>query len=230
MRIAEIFHSIQGEGSLLGTPSSFVRTSGCNLRCVWCDTPYASWQPEGPEMTVEEILAAIAPHPCRHVVLTGGEPMVARGIHRLAEALRASGHHVTIETAGTVPPDGIACDLASISPKLTHSSPGDRLGEGWRLRHEERRWNPEVVRAWIEAVPFQLKFVVRDQGDLDEVDSMITQLGPAVKPEQVFLMPEGIDLETLRDRAVWLVDVCRQRGFRYGHRLQIELFGHTRGT
>ena len=181
-------------------------------------------------MTEAEILSKIAPHRCRHVVLTGGEPMVADGIHSLAATLKETGHHVTIETAGTVMPAGIACDLASISPKLANSSPGGKLGEAWRRRHEERRWNPEVVRAWLETVPFQLKFVVCDQADLDEVESMITKLGPIVRPEDVFLMPEGVDVETLRRRAEWLVGICLERGFRYGNRLQIELFGHTRGT
>jgi 7-carboxy-7-deazaguanine synthase len=230
VRIAEIFHSIQGEGALLGTPSAFIRTSGCNLRCVWCDTPYASWKPEGSEMTREEILAWIEAQGARHVVLTGGEPMVAAGVRELAAAIRASGRHLTIETAGTVAPDGIACDLASLSPKLANSTPGDSLGGGWSQRHEERRWQPGVVRAWIEGGEFQLKFVVCDQADLNEVEAMLAKLGPGIRPDQVFLMPEGVDLPTLRKRASWLVRICQERGFRYGHRLQIELFGHTRGT
>ena len=230
MRISEIFHSIQGEGCLLGTPSSFVRTSGCNLRCIWCDTPYASWYPEGPEMSQAEILEQIEAHGARHVVLTGGEPMIAAGVRDLAGAIANTGRHLTIETAGTVQPEGITCDLASLSPKLANSSPSQKLPETWRRRHETRRWQPEVVRAWIESHPFQLKFVVCDQGDLDEAESMLTQLGPVVRPENVFLMPEGVQLEALRERASWLVEICRQRGYRYGHRLQIELFGNTRGT
>src|SRR4051812_4133949 len=113
VRIAEIFHSIQGEGSLTGVPSVFVRTSGCNLRCSWCDTPYASWHPEGEDLPVEAVLGRAQAFGARHYVLTGGEPMIARGIHELAAGLRAAGGHVTIETAGTVAPGGIACDLAS---------------------------------------------------------------------------------------------------------------------
>src|SRR5271168_1155713 len=75
MLISEIFYSIQGEGGLAGVPSVFVRTSGCKLRCAWCDTPYASWNPEGEPRTVEEIVAAVQSHAAaRHVVLTGGEP------------------------------------------------------------------------------------------------------------------------------------------------------------
>ncbi|MFQ3577513.1 MAG: 7-carboxy-7-deazaguanine synthase QueE, partial [Verrucomicrobiia bacterium] len=85
MLIAEIFHSIQGEGLLAGVPSIFIRTSGCNLRCRWCDTPYASWQPEGEHQDVEEIIQRIRQWPTRFVVLTGGEPMIAPGIRTLCE-------------------------------------------------------------------------------------------------------------------------------------------------
>ena len=104
MRISEIFHSIQGEGLLAGVPSVFIRTSGCNLRCRWCDTPYASWNPEGEEMGLKVIMERVSGYDCRHVVLTGGEPMVASGIRELAAALRSAGMHITIETAATVPP------------------------------------------------------------------------------------------------------------------------------
>ena len=88
MLIAEIFYSLQGEGELAGVPSVFVRTAGCNLRCAWCDTPYASWQPEGTPRTVDDIVAEVIKHPAQHVVLTGGEPMVAPGIGDLAGKLK----------------------------------------------------------------------------------------------------------------------------------------------
>src|SRR6186997_1453110 len=110
MLISEIFHSIQGEGVLVGVPSVFIRTSGCNLRCTWCDTPYASWKPEGAEMGTAEILAKVREFGARHVVVTGGEPMIAKGMPELLAALRADGRHLTIETAATIPPDGVACD------------------------------------------------------------------------------------------------------------------------
>src|SRR5207249_10915638 len=127
MHISELFYSIQGEGELTGVPSVFIRTSGCNLRCTWCDTKYASWQPEGADVSLDDIIAQVVKHPVTHCVLTGGEPMIAKQIHELARRLHELGKHITIETAGTIAPCGIACDLASLSPKLGRSTP--RAGE-----------------------------------------------------------------------------------------------------
>src|SRR5438067_3838276 len=140
LRIAELFYSIQGEGSLAGVPSVFIRTSGCNLRCAWCDTPYTSWHPEGADLTLEQILEAVNAHPARHVVVTGGEPMIAPEIIALTERLRELGLHITIETAGTVF-QPVACDLMSISPKLANSTPEER----WAAQHERLRIQPEIL-------------------------------------------------------------------------------------
>jgi 7-carboxy-7-deazaguanine synthase len=125
MKIAEVYASLQGEGLLAGTPSTFVRTSGCNLRCVWCDTPFTSWKPEGRELTGAEVRAAVEALAPRHVVLTGGEPLLFDDVAPLASGLRRDGFHVTVETAGTVLPaaDGPLFDLVSISPKLASSAP-----------------------------------------------------------------------------------------------------------
>lgn len=230
MLISEIFHSIQGEGMLTGVPSVFVRTSGCNLRCNWCDTPYASWNPEGQAMTVPAILREIERHPSRHVVLTGGEPMIAKGLRELAEGIRKLGHHITIETAATVAPEAIPCDLASLSPKLLNSSPDARLGATWRKKHEALRWQPAVVRAWIDAYVYQLKFVVAQPEDVAEIEGMLASLDREVPPHRVLLMPEGTTVEAIRERAGWLGELCKARGYRYAHRLQIELYGNRRGT
>ncbi|MCU0721251.1 MAG: 7-carboxy-7-deazaguanine synthase QueE, partial [Pirellula sp.] len=102
IRVSEIFHSVQGEGKLTGTPSVFVRTSGCNLRCWFCDTRYASWEPEGDQWSVPQIIDQVSKFPSKHVVLTGGEPMIFAEICELTAELRALGKHITIETAGTV--------------------------------------------------------------------------------------------------------------------------------
>ena len=255
MRIAEIFHSIQGEGLLAGVPSIFIRTSGCNLRCHWCDTPYASWKPEGPEMSVEEILKKLTEWNCDHMVLTGGEPMIAPDLPELAAVLKKQKKHITIETAGTILPNGIPCDLASISPKLSNSTPPPERDPAWAKKHEDTRLQPEVISEWIRKYPFQLKFVVSTENDLVEIKDLLSRLetfdlssealakeeapphrrvrGEEVPPApfpQVLLMPEGIDNQTLSSRAHWLVEICKREGFRFCPRLHVELFGHTRGT
>jgi 7-carboxy-7-deazaguanine synthase len=231
MLISEIFYSLQGEGGLLGVPSVFVRASGCNLRCTWCDTPYASWKPEGKTMTVAQIIAAVRTHPTQHVVLTGGEPIIAKEIHALAAELKALGYHITIETAATIVPAGIACDLASLSPKLANSTPAAaRAGKTWRTRHERLRWKPRVVRTWIDRYPYQFKFVVAAPADVDEITGLLATLRRDIPPHQVMLMPEGVTPEALRARAPWLAELCKARGYRYAPRLHIELYGNRRGT
>jgi 7-carboxy-7-deazaguanine synthase len=232
MLISEIFLSIQGEGELTGVPSVFVRTSGCNLRCAWCDTPYASWNPEGVNRTIDAIVAEVQGHgSARHVVLTGGEPMIAKGIAELAGELRLLGYHLTLETAATVPPGGIACDLASLSPKLLNSAPDGVEHGPWRRKHEATRWQPEVVRAWIDGgYRCQFKFVVSRPEDLPEIEGMLASLEREIPRERVLLMPEGVTMEAIRSRASWLSALCTARGYRYAHRLQIELFGNKRGT
>ncbi|MFA6959385.1 MAG: 7-carboxy-7-deazaguanine synthase QueE [Opitutaceae bacterium] len=230
MLISETFYSLQGEGELTGVPSVFIRTSGCNLRCNWCDTPYASWNPEGTERSVAELVAEVQALPARHVVLTGGEPMIAKNIRDLAAALQADGRHITIETAATVSPAGIACDLASLSPKLGNSAPDGRLPAAWRERHESTRWNPEAVRAWVDGYAYQFKFVVSSPANVEELEGLLASLGRDIPRHKVLLMPEAISLEKMRERAAWLGELCKARGYRYAHRLHIELYGNKRGT
>jgi len=230
MLISETFYSLQGEGELTGVPSVFIRTSGCNLRCNWCDTPYASWNPEGTERAVADLVDEVRSHPAHHVVLTGGEPMIAKNIRDLAAALRADGRHITIETAATVAPAGIACDLASLSPKLANSAPDSRLPDAWRERHEATRWNPDAVRAWVDGYDYQFKFVVSTPADVEELERLLASLGRDIPRHKVLLMPEAISLERLRERAAWLGELCKARGYRYAHRLHIELYGNKRGT
>ena len=231
MLISEIFYSVQGEGRLTGMPSVFIRTSGCNLRCRWCDTPYASWNPEGEKLTAAEIMKRIAPHHAHHVVLTGGEPIIAPGIHKLAASLRKAGYHITIETAGTIPPAGIACDLASISPKLANSTPSpEEIDSVWIERHEQSRLRPDILREWIATADYQLKFVYSRPRDLEEIQSLLTEIGTPIPPANVLLMPEGTDVETLAARQKELLGICIATGHRYCDRLHLRLFGNTKGT
>ena len=124
MFIAEIYESFQGEGPWAGTPSLFIRTSGCNLRCRFCDTPYTSWQPEGQQQSLEKLAAAIQAAAAEHVVITGGEPMLAAQLTELTEICRDARRTITIETAGTVD-RSVECDLMAISPKRPNSAPDD---------------------------------------------------------------------------------------------------------
>ena len=231
MKVTELFYSIQGEGKLLGVPSVFVRASGCNLRCVWCDTPYASWDPEGEDLSVEEIVRRVAAFESKHVVLTGGEPMIMPEITDLTRELkrRVRDVHITIETAATVWKP-VEVDLASLSPKLANSTPWEREGGRFAQAHEKQRINVEVIQKFIDESPdFQLKFVVSSEGDLREIETVLERV-KKWRPSDVLLMPEGIDAGTLRDRAAWIADVCKRTGFRYSPRLHVELYGNKRGT
>ncbi len=227
MKISEIFYSVQGEGVLAGVPSIFIRTSGCNLRCTWCDTPYTSWQPEGEDFTIERILEAVSQHPGQHIVITGGEPMIAPKIVELTQSIREQGHHITIETAGTVY-QPVSCDLMSISPKLSNSTPRDREGGRWAAQHDRLRIQPEVLSKLMAHYEHQLKFVVADPGDLEEIQSLIEEL--KADRNRVLLMPEGIDPETLHRRGQWLVEICKAKGFRFSPRIHVELWGARRGV
>jgi 7-carboxy-7-deazaguanine synthase len=226
VKIAEIFYSLQGEGTLVGVPSVFVRTSGCNLRCIWCDTPYTSWSPEGEEMPLERIAEAVQEFGARHVVLTGGEPMIAPQVVNLTNRLRQADLHITIETAGTVYAP-VACDLMSISPKLANSTPREREGGRWAAQHERLRYQPEILKRLITEYSYQLKFVVMSPEDLAEIEKICTNIG--AERERVVLMPEGTTPDLLRERGHWLAEICKQRGYRYSPRLHVDLWGDRRG-
>jgi 7-carboxy-7-deazaguanine synthase len=240
VRIAETFFSVQGEGKLTGVPSWFCRASGCNLRCVWCDTPYASWAPEGPVRSIDSLVEEGLSRPgVTHAVLTGGEPMLFDGMALLGRELRARGVHVTFETAATIfrAPAETGCTLMSMSPKLANSTPRGANGQPdprdptgvWAARHEERRLDVGVIQRLIDAYPErQLKFVVSTPGDLAEIDSLLSRL-TGFAPEDVMLMPEGVTTPTPEHKA-WVLEACMSRGWRYCGRLHIELFGNTRGT
>ena len=204
--VNELFSSLQGEGRLAGTPSVFVRTSGCNLRCWFCDSYHTSWEPTHAWMGLDEIVGAVAARDADHVVVTGGEPLIHDATERLLGRLADRGCHVTVETNGTVVPDAdadVPIDLASVSPKLASSTPtperppagaeaadgvadgasgddgADPAVETWRDRHEERRLDREALATLIERYEFQLKFVVTGSDDMPEVNSLVADLRAA---------------------------------------------------
>lgn len=226
MKIAEIYPSRQGEGLLTGTPSVFIRTSGCNLRCWFCDTPYTSWEPEGDEMSPDGILARVSEWDTPHVILTGGEPMLFAESIPLTEGLQSLGKHVTVETAGTLYLP-LASNLMSISPKLSNSTPSGQTA--WRRRHERTRHRPRVIQRLLSEYEYQLKFVVAEPQDCDEIHRYLDQF-PQADPTRVLLMPQGTDLLTLAEIGEWLEPYCEASGWRFCPRQQIEWFGMIRGT
>jgi 7-carboxy-7-deazaguanine synthase len=228
MKIAEVYVSVQGEGRLCGTPSVFVRASGCNLRCWFCDTPFASWSPEGRDMAVDDIVAQVQEWDVRHVVLTGGEPMLFAEAIPLCEALTRDGRHITIETAGTLYLP-LPCDLMSISPKLANSTPSVGTAGRWSRRHERARHAPDVIRRLIDQYDYQIKFVVDQPTDLEEIEDYLAE-SAEIDRRRVLLMPQGTSVEQLRQREAWLADRCRQHGLQLCPRRQIEWFGMVRGT
>ncbi len=233
MRISEIYRSVQGEGTLTGTPSIFVRTSGCNLRCDFCDTPFASWEPEGPNLDISEIVQQVldiasADTDLKHVVITGGEPMLPVEIVALCQKLKQQDFHITIETAGTL--DRVVdCDLMSVSPKMSNSTPDiDRAGQ-WRNKHEKTRRRPDVVGALISRSDYQIKFVVKTSDDLPEILDFLKDV-PAIENEKVLLMPEGVSTDSLLAKVDWLEKICEDHGFSLCQRQHIFWYGNQRGT
>jgi 7-carboxy-7-deazaguanine synthase len=228
MRISEIFYSIQGEGRLTGVPSVFIRSSGCNLRCVWCDTPYTSWNPNGKEMTLVEILHAIEGYPLRHVVLTGGEPLLSHEIEELSAALKKAGAHVTIETAATIFKP-VSCDLVSMSPKLSNSTPWQKQNGRFAAMHEQHRLNYNVVQQFIDGYDYQLKFVVDREQDFAEVHQVLDAL-KNVDTTRVLIMAQARNRRQLHEKSRWIVELCKKFGYGYSPRLHIELYGNRRGV
>jgi 7-carboxy-7-deazaguanine synthase len=228
LKISEIFYSVQGEGTLVGVPSVFVRTSGCNLRCAWCDTPYTSWQPEGEERSLDSIVDQVNSYGASHVVITGGEPMIAPQIEELtAELAERLRQHITVETAGTVDAN-VRCDLMSISPKLANSTPHTRDNGRFADQHERLRYQPEILRRLIQLYPYQLKFVITDPSDVQQVNAIVSDIGAS--RSRVLLMPEGVDASILAERGRWLADIAKREGFRMTPRLHIDLWGNRRGV
>lgn len=228
LRIAETFTSRQGEGKLTGAESFFIRTSGCNLRCWFCDTPYASWDPQGDIHSFDWILQMVVKSDLQHVVLTGGEPLLAKESVELCRLLRASGRHLTIETAGTIDRH-VECDLMSISPKFASSTPDRNRHARWSRLHQQRRMPIETMRRLIDEAPaYQLKFVVDSPADYDELVEVVNAL--AADPDDVWVMPQGSTIEAMEQAIEWLEPWCREQGFRYCDRMQIRWYGNRRGT
>ena len=246
--INELFASLQGEGNLTGVPSTFVRTSGCNLRCWFCDSYHTSWEPTHAWMDVAEVAAEVRSRDPDHVVLTGGEPTIHEESFALLDHL-ADDHHLTVETNGTVvPPDRTPIDLVSISPKLASSTPtpgrppagadGDAEAavdtEKWADRHEANRIDIDALAALVERYESQLKFVVTGRDDMAEIVDLVDRVRDAadvsVPNETVLLMPEGRTREQLAGTRETVAELAVEYGFRYTPRIHVDIWNDAPET
>jgi 7-carboxy-7-deazaguanine synthase len=160
-----------------------------------------------------------------HVVLTGGEPMLASGIVEFTKLLKDFDYHITIETSGTIF-QPVVCDLMSISPKLRNTKP---LDEDLTViqEHDRERWKPDVVQQLMLRHNHQLKFVVDTKEDLPEVEEYLTHLHGVV-PNRVLLMPQATDVKTMNQKGTWIEPFCVEKGYRYCPRMQLVWYGNTR--
>jgi organic radical activating enzyme len=171
-------------------------------------------------MSVSAVIEKIASLGCKHLVLTGGEPLLhQRVLAPLLATLRRDGFFIEVETNGTIAPSADfagSVDCFNVSPKISNSL----VEEGVRTR-------PDALRAFVRSGKAWFKFVVCDKGDLEEVEAMISRF--VIPRDRVILMPEGIDAAKLLERSRWLVEVCKERGLRFSLRLHILLWGNRRG-
>ena len=226
MKFSELFYTIQGEGKFVGVPSVFFRTSYCNLRCIWCDTAYTSWTPENKDITVDVAVKAITQYGCRHIVITGGEPFIqVKELTQLCQELNRRGHHITVETNATVFAP-VAANLISMSPKLRNSNPTP--DNRFFTRHERGRICSDVIREFLGQYECQVKFVVDCPEDLEEIKTLQAEI--PIPAETVLLMPQGMTPEELQPKQEWLVEICKEEGYRYSPRVHVDIWGNKRGV
>ena len=225
MKVSEIFYSLQGEGRLVGTPSVFIRLSGCPLRCHWCDTKYALDNSNSKELSIPQIIEQIQPFNADFVVITGGEPLISPDLLKLTQELKQLDKQITIETAGISFVDGLCCDLMSISPKLSNSTP---IGSEFEQTHDKNRLNIPVIKQLIKTYNYQLKFVVDNESDFAEIEDLVKLL--EIPKEKIYLMPQAKTRQQLLEKSGFVCELCKKSGFNYGQRLHVMLWDSVRGV
>ena len=240
----EIFHTIQGEGVSAGLPAVFIRTSRCNLHCVWCDTDH-TWNFEGTpwphekdavpgyakhrkadvtyEITPAGAAELILAYQCKRVVITGGEPLLQEeDLLEMIALIRMEMPHCVFEVetyATRIPCPAFvqAVDQFNVSPKLSNAGMPESL-----------RLNPPALRFLAASPKASFKFVVANESDLLEIK--ILELNHAIDRRRILLMPEGRSTAQLDQTAPWLAEICRDQGYRFCDRLHIRLWGDRRGV
>lgn len=250
--------TIQGEGKLAGTAALFIRLASCNLRCIWelpngkfsrCDTPYASFHANSNISTnVRDVVDLVRVNLgiIKHVVITGGEPLIQKAeLANLASLLKEETDvHITLETNGTLFDPDVAknIDLFSISPKLINSNPNfnklKALGlepSGPLIFHAEKRTNLNALQSYLDVCKetgklFQLKFVVAKSEEATEIEEVFLSKLTGWKPDDIILMPLGATREELLQTSKLVMEMAIRNGWRYTPRIHIELFGSKAGV
>jgi 7-carboxy-7-deazaguanine synthase len=240
----EIFASIQGEGRNLGQFSVFVRASLCNLHCIWCDTDY-TWNWKGTpfkhlrdaepsyekydkalqiiDMEPLQIAQEVKHLRAKNVVFTGGEPLLQQDdFSEIMRMLRNFDPDYTfeVETNGTVLPTvqfDVLINQYNVSPKLQNSGNPEHM----RLKSDVLDFFARSQKAWF-------KFVCDNAADIKEVTTIVSK--HSIKPQRVFLMPQGTSSDQIREKSLPLVEACMQFAFNFTDRLHIHLFKNKRGT
>lgn len=209
MKISEIFSSIQGEGKMQGVPSVLVRLEGCNLNCVWCDNRKDKVVQE---ISHSKLLEILDDYGISNVIITGGEPLLYSQIELLTNELKEKGYFITIETNATIT-QNVRADLISMSPKLAHAN----------VKNEIATINYDVIQYYIDNYDYQLKFVVKDEGDFIAVQHILEKLSN-IDYNNVFMMPLAKSLAELAGLQKEIVKLCIKYRYRYANRLQLQIW------
>ena len=222
----EIFKSIQGEGANIGKPCVFLRLSGCNLKCAWCDTKYTwdwdkyNYEDEVVQLPVKKLIDDITSLHCQHIVITGGEPLLQqKPLVKLTTHLSQIGFFIEVETNGTISPIGSLANTINqwnVSPKLANSENDIRHG-----------YSLAVLNDFMAFEKSYLKFVLKDPDDCNEVVNIVNRLG--ISPNRVYLMPEGTTREEISRKSAWITELCLLHGYNFTTRAHILIWGDKRG-
>ena len=225
MKVSEIFSSIQGEGPHAGKPSIFLRTALCNLKCVWCDTKYTwdwdnyDYSKEVHEVPIEKVIEKIKEFEPKHLVITGGEPLIQQ--NDIASLLSKLGddYFVEVETDCTIIPNSAMLEHVNhwnVSPKTSNSG-----------NSREAREIPQCYDFFIKLENSVFKFVIENETDLVEIDELITKY--SIPKNKILLMPQASTKDELNLKKEEIEKIAIAKGLLFSSRLQVERWGNQRG-